>query len=219
MKSKIKNLLCVMLMAKTTMCVASYSYSDPVINAPAIYDMPVIQKTGVYLKGFGGANLLHNPNWHHTKYRTNTGYVIGGTVGLNFSPLSIEGEFSYRNNTINHLRIDAFNVDMKGTIEQWCGFGNVLLKLPLSQSLVPYAGAGAGYRHTKPGVNFDESSDLSFENFIKTANEWGVYQVIGGFNLALSPSVGMQLEYRYVDGCSATHCSNHTIALGASILF
>jgi opacity protein-like surface antigen len=208
MKSMIRNLLCAILIAKTAMCMASYSYSDPVTNDP-----------GIYLKGFGGANFLHNPNWHHTKYRTNAGYVVGGAVGCNFFPLSIEGEFSYRNNTINHLFVDALNINVKGNIEQWCGFGNALVKFPLSGSFVPYAGIGAGYRHTKPGVNFDESSDISIQNFIKTANEWGVYQLIGGFNFAISPSVGMQLEYRYVDGWSATHCSNHTIALGAAVQF
>ena len=171
------------------------------------------------MKGFGGLNIAHELKWNHTKYKSNYGYAVGATLGYQFNVVSLEGEFSYRRNTVNELKVDALNIDISGHIEQLCGFGNLMFNIPVTQYVIPYVGVGAGYRHFNPGVNFDESSDTSLRNFIDTADEWGVLQAIGGFNFALNPLVNMQIEYRYVDGWSNARCANQTVDLGVVIRF
>jgi len=197
---------------------SQYGMADDVCRpCPSKYTM---EWNGIYLKGFGGFNAAVRPNWNGTKYRTNSGgYVVGGALGTNFSMLNIEGEFSYRNNQINRLRIDALDIDVSGQIEQWCGFGNALVDIPLCNSIKPYVGAGLGYRHLKPGVNFDESSDRSFDHFIETRDQWGVYQVIAGCKILPLRHFNVLAEYRYMNGWSNQRCSNHSACLAASMCF
>ena len=217
MKSLILTILSAVFIAGTGTCVAAYHTVEPVYlnSREPVY----LNSHGIYVKGFGGVNLLHNPKWHHAKYRTNTGFVAGAALGYHFRPLKVEGEFSYRRNDVNRLTIEALNIDASGHIEQWCGLGNVLLEVPLGSCFAPYIGVGAGYRHSKPGVNFDERSDISVQSFIDSADEWGVYQAIAGFNFAVSNCIRVAVDYRYLDGWSRTDCQNHTVALNATFQF
>ncbi|HEY4831383.1 MAG TPA: outer membrane beta-barrel protein [Waddliaceae bacterium] len=210
MKSILITLLCVLLIASGGTCVAFCS------DTGSAY---LNNRAGVYLKGFGGLNLAHEPRWDHAKYRTSTGYVVGTALGYAFSLVSVEGEFSYRHNSIDRFTVDALDIHVDGDLEQWCGLGNVLLGIPITNCFAPYVGVGAGYRHSKPGVNFDESSDISFKTLVESSNEWGVYQAIGGLNFTLSRFVNLQLEYRYLDGFTDVRCSNHTVDLSAVIQF
>lgn len=211
MKSILMTLLCALVIASAGTCDAAPS------NAVSFFYRN--DDTGIYLKGFGGANLTRHLRWDHTQYDTSTGYAVGGALGYKLSLLSVEGEFSYRHNSVDQLVIDTSNIQASGDIEQWCGFGNVLLDFPMSCCFAPYVGVGAGYRHIKPGVNIDESSVISFASLVKSAKEWGVYQVIGGLNFVVSQPLNLQLEYRYVDGWSGINCSNHTVDLSARIQF
>ena len=97
MKSLRLTILSAVLIAGTGTCVAAYHTVEPVYLNP---------DGGIYVKGFGGVNLLHNPKWHHTKYRTNTGFVAGAALGYHFCPLRVEG-VSYRRNDVNRLTIEA----------------------------------------------------------------------------------------------------------------
>lgn len=174
---------------------------------------------GIYIRGFGGLNSAQRPKWNGAKYSTSNGYVVGAALGYQLTCLALEGEFSYRHNTVNQLKVDLLDINISGDVQQFCGFGNLLVNIPIVYCLAPYAGAGVGYRHIKPGVNFDEGSDTSFRNFVDSADEWGVYQLIGGLHFAASRLMGLQLEYRYVDGWSNTRCRNHTVDLGISVHF
>jgi opacity protein-like surface antigen len=205
-------MLLALLIAKTGTC-------D--VRNPASMMSPVDlnSKNGIYLTGFGGLNFLHKPIWKHTTYCTSSGYIVGGAIGYQFCPFRIEGEFSYRNNTVNRLVIDALDIDVSGDIEQLCGFANAYLDIPVSTYFKPYVGLGFGYRHTNPGINYDQRSDISLDSFIKSVDDWGVYQAIGGLNFVLARCVDVQLEYRYMDGLSKNDCRNHTVDLGAKVHF
>lgn len=210
MKSFIlKMTLCIALLAQAAICNADSARDTVYLNS----------NPRIYVRGFGGLNLLHHTNWHHAKYRTNAGYVVGTAVGCRLRPLRIEGEFSYRSNDVSRLTIEALNVDVTGHLQQWCGFGNVLFEVPLKCCCLPYIGVGAGYRHIKPGVNFDERSDTSFQNFIDSANEWGIYQAMAGVNFTVSDMVNMQLGYCYVNGWTHDKCASHTLAVSAILQF
>lgn len=207
MKKLILLLLCAVLVAQCETCFAYYGNNE---CEPC---------SGVYLKGFGGLNMAQESRWSHVKYRTNTGFVLGGALGYKFDIFCLEGEFAYRHNTVDRLRIEDLNIHVTGDIEQWCGFGNALVNIPLHCALAPYVGVGFGYRHAKPGVNFDDSDDTSFRSFIDSVNEWGVYQAIAGLKLAVSRTANLRLEYRYVDGWSNINCSNHSADLCVGVLF
>ena len=174
---------------------------------------------GIYLKGFGGPNWAQTPTLNHAEYNTHLGYVLGGALGFHFDILSLEGECSYRRNSVNRLEVDALDIHVTGDIEQWCGFGNVLACIPLTKCFAPYVGAGLGYRHIKPGVNFDESTDTSFQNFIDSRDEWGVYQVIAGVNCLVYRCLSLQADYHYMDGWSNAKCRNHSACIAATFGF
>ena len=221
MQMKLKTLICALLIG---IGIHSFAYSNTAMwsnDLSAVYKDVRCEHwyNGVYIKGFGGVNFARQPKWNHAQYRTGYGYTLGGALGCQLKLVSLEGEFSYRSNTVDHLKVDLLDIHVKGDIEQLCGFGNVLLNIPINNCFNPYAGIGVGYRHIKPGVNFDESSDTSLRKFVDSANDWGVYQLIGGFNFDLSRVVSIQLEYRYMDGWSNAKCSNHTADLGAVIHF
>jgi opacity protein-like surface antigen len=222
MKMTLRTLLCALLIITGGVCAYSEVSACPnssfALFKGARVEFPNCYN-GIYLKGFGGLNLTREPRVHHTKYRTSYGYAIGGALGYQFDLLSVEGEFSYRHNTVDRLKVDLLDIHVTGDIEQLCGFGNILLNIPLTHCCAPYLGGGFGYRHFKPGVNFDEGSDTSLRNFVDTVNEWGVYQLIGGLNCAVSRLVSVQLEYRYLNGWSNAKCSNHTVDLGATLHF
>lgn len=171
------------------------------------------------MKGFGGLNLVHDTHWHHAKYRTSVGYVVGAALGYKFGLVSVEGEFSYRHNHVDRLVVDALDLHVTGNIQQWCGFGNVFVDFPVTFCFAPYIGAGGGYRHAKPGINFDEASNPTVKGFIDSADQWGVYQVMAGLGFAVSRNASLQLEYRYMDGWSNLRCSNHTVDLSANFRF
>lgn len=218
MKMNLKTLLlCALLIVTGGVCFAS-EVSVNQGNSFVRFGNPTCND-GAYLRGFGGLNIAREPKWNHTKYKTSHGYVVGAALGYQFTFVSVEGEFSYRHNTVDRLKVNALDIDASGDVEQLCGFGNILFNVPITQCFTPYAGIGAGYRHINPGVNFDESSDTSIRNFIDTADEWGVYQLIGGLNFAVCQMINLQVEYRYVDGWSNTKCSNHSVDLGAAFRF
>jgi opacity protein-like surface antigen len=203
-------LLSAILLVKTETCSAvDFSKDSVYLNSCP----------GIYVRGFGGVNLIDHPRWHHTKWHTNVGYVVGGALGCQFKPLRIEGEFAYRCNDVNRVVIDALKIEVSGHVKQWCGFGNIFFEIPVTNFCLPYIGAGAGYRHTKPGVNFDERSDISFQNFIDSVDEWGVYQGIAGIKFATPSGFSMQIEYHYVDGWGHEKTRNHTVDLSAMLQF
>lgn len=175
--------------------------------------------SGFYVKGFGGMNWAQTPTIRHTKYHTNEGYVLGAALGYHFCFFSLEGEFTYRHNTITRLTIPLFDIDASGDLRQYCGFVNGIFDIPVTLCFRPYIGGGIGYRHIKPGVNFDERSDVSVQDFIDSRDDWGVYQALAGFCVNVIPCIGLQLDYRYVDGWANHRCRNHSLCLGAKIGF
>lgn len=227
MKSIIMILLSALAIGQGGTCFALYDNTRPMYdNAEPMYygnarPIYVNNNTGIYLKGFGGLNLAVKPHWRHAKWDASAGYVAGGAVGCHIGFLSVEGEFSYRHNSINHLVVNGTPIlaSRSGNLDQWCGFGNILFDVPITHWFAPHIGAGVGYRHTKPGFNFDESSDRSFQNFANSANEWGVYQVIAGLNFTTCNLVKLGLDYRYMDGWSSNRCSNHSVNLNAILQF
>lgn len=205
MKAIMMMLVCSILIVRSGTCYASCN--------TAICD------PGIYLKGFGGLNVAHESRWRHANYRTSAGYAVGAALGYKFSLLSIEGEFSYRHNCIDRFDMEALDIHVRGELRQWCGLGNIILSVPVSYRLAPYIGIGAGYRHTKPGLDFDEEPGISLHDFVESAHEWGVYQAIAGLNLIASRFVHLQMEYRHLNGWSNVRCSNNTLDLSMVIRF
>lgn len=218
MKMTFKTLICALLFVTGGTC---FAYNEAVSypnNSFVGVEYPTCHQGG-YIKGFGGLNLARRPKWKHAQYKTCYGYVVGAALGYQFDIVSLEGEFSYRRNNVDQLKIDALSIDASGHIEQFCGMGNVLVNFPVTYCFVPYVGVGAGYRHFKPGVNFDERSDPTLRDFINSADEWGVFQLIGGFNFGVCQLVNLHLEYRYVDGWANAKCANHTVDVAAVLHF
>lgn len=210
MKSFLMLVFCALMITQVGIC-----------NEICYKTMPdcINDQTGVYIKGFGGLNMAQTPTLGNAKYRTSAGYLAGAALGYKFGIVSAEGEFSYRRNSVDRLSVEAVNLHVSGDLEQYCGFGNVLVHIPITSNFQPYVGAGVGYRHFTPGVNFDDDADPTLQKFIDSRDEWGVFQGIAGLGYHVSSNISLQLDYRYVDGWSNTKCRNHSVALAANFGF
>lgn len=167
----------------------------------------------LYIKGFSGLNATNGLKWDDGHYDCRAGIIAGGSIGYKFNLILLEGEFSYRNNSIDHITTDNIGFDLSGDLKQYCGFGNLLFNIPVTFRFSPYVGVGYGYRHLT--VNFKETFDAPPAR-INSIKESGAYQVIGGLDFVLYKRVSLQLEYRYLDSFRTT-CCNHNVDVGLTV--
>jgi len=109
------------------------------------------------------------------------GFGFLAAIGNNFDGLRAEAEFAYRTNDLDEVS----NVSVNGDISSMAVMGNLLVDLPLSESVRPFLGAGIGLANVEIDSN-GSSDDTVF-----------AYQAIAGIGFPLTHVTTLDFQYRY----------------------
>jgi opacity protein-like surface antigen len=111
------------------------------------------------------------------------GFGFIAAVGNNFEGLRGEVEIAYRTNDVDKISLGGFSESVSGDISSLAFMGNLLVDLPLSESVRPFLGAGLGL------ANVDADGDEDDTVF--------AYQAIAGVGFPLTYVTTLDLQYRY----------------------
>lgn len=167
---------------------------------------------GAYVGGIAGVNLLY-PD-HHVK--THPGFNLGAFAGYKFvsceNPclnLRLEGEISYRRNTLKSFRLPTTSYKVHGFTDSMTLMANAFYDFETNTRWTPYVGIGIGYIHDRIHTK------CKLEG--KTVGRWGkgsedgfASQYIGGVAYRICDGMDLGLEYRYL--LAREHCNEHTVA-------
>lgn len=173
--------------------------------------------TNWYLRGLVGYNHLSIPSVPEASVEAGGGCVIGGAFGYRFSrTVRIEGELSYRNNSLDTLIIKGdgahINVGLDGEISSFTYMTNFFFDLPLNWPIIPYIGAGfGGYREWGNG-NIPILNGTPNEVRLKIRGGGVAYQVIAGLNVLHYERLDGGIEYHYLNSLTNQDGdSNHSV--------
>lgn len=171
--------------------------------------------TNFYLDGFFGINFVSSPTRYGARIDLHPGYVVGGTVGYQFSNyFSVEGEVAYRSNEFEQLVIDWVQVCATGENTKVTAMVNGLFEFPLIEDVFfPYCGLGIGKYWDKDDLGIDlRIQQGRVDCKLPPVNNSGLaYQGIIGLTLIVSEKIESAFEYRYLNGVDTT--GNHTFDL------
>lgn len=186
-------------------------------NATRAADIePVAQPPGWYVSLFGGVSWLDDvktdyeydgyAGTYHVDFNTDTGFIVGGAVGTHImDDLRVELEVAYSENDADRLHYNSatgsnYKGDASGRFDILTFMANVWYDIPVSETVTPYIGGGAGiaivdanpgYKHQPLYDPVFDSSEAAFAFQVGAGIKWQVAQ-----NIALD--VGYRL--RGIDG-------------------
>lgn len=119
--------------------------------------MTSLKADNFYVGGFAGANWIQDYTKNYD-FSYKVGYTYGGAFGYRWacSGWRVEGEFTYRKNTIKHMSIRHLNLEFSnhGHQSYWSGMGNIIYDFCLPQTwITPFIGVGAGWYEQKINVS------------------------------------------------------------------
>jgi opacity protein-like surface antigen len=203
------------IMKKTLLLLISLFASSHIFSTPFSF-------SNFYIDGFAGVNFINSRTDDNIHERYNVGYAVGGALGYSFSRhFRVEGEISYRRNTIDEFESDYY-LSASGHIEKLAFMGNVLLDIPLCKAcLIPYLGIGLGGSWDKTRFTFEPICTYGdciyvFNSLSGTSWEF-VCQGIAGLTFAVREKVCAAMEYRYLGGPYLI--GDHTLALNLKCYF
>ena len=157
-----------------------------------------------YVSVFAGASFLNDVNTiYNTNYapnstpysvKTNTGYLLGGAIGVKWNAmLRSEIELSHSSWRARSESCSFYGIlPASGPISATYLLGNIWLDIPTQSAFTPYVGGGLGVGWA--------SADVSF-NGKKYGYGYGgsalAYQLGAGVKYALSDRVDIDLGYRF----------------------
>src|SRR5262245_15115590 len=126
-----------------------------------------------------------------TEFDFDTGWAFVATAGYSFGSWRVEGEFGSRSNDIHTIRIGTplvSTVRVGNDLQQTTLMANALYDIQLSDRFNISIGAGIG----ADLINFDDRVAI-------VDSEWSfAYQGIVGLSYAVSRSMDVTLNYRYL---------------------
>lgn len=192
---------------------------------------------GWYVSGEGGGVWVNE--WDHLRTRItrcgpeitqatasfSTGWAALGAIGYGLHNWRVEAEGGYRSNDLDSYVKHGWTInDASGKLTQATAMLNVIYDVPLSEMISFSLGAGAGGDFTSTEI------DLPWSSF--SHDQWNfAYQGIAGVNYALSSSLGVFLDYRYMNARGGNFEANpvllidgenlqkHTATLGVRYAF
>jgi opacity protein-like surface antigen len=167
---------------------------------------------GWYFSAFGGANWLDKTSFDigvPVRNSYDTGYVVGGAVGYDFGQamgpmgMRIEGEVSYRNNSVKSHVVDGVRVsgsDAFGETSALAGMANILFDLNTGMPFSIYGGGGIGAAN----VEFDGHGVTGNGVVMDDDQTVFAWQAIAGMGYEITPNMVLDLQYRYFNASSVS---------------
>ncbi|WP_137388154.1 outer membrane protein [Rhodoligotrophos defluvii] len=164
---------------------------------------PVIEPSGLYLRGQLGWSFLHE-----RLFKSDDAFAVGVGLGYQFSEyvrFDITGDYSgaYK----GHLRHEIIPRERRALTEDlnvWTVLGNAYFEVPVFDFAAPYVGIGVGY-----GWLDYRSNRAGF-----------AVAAYAGFNFAMTEMMSLDLGYRYRDiMVSGPDFADHSILAGFRVGF
>lgn len=145
--------------------------------------------SGPYLKADGGYSASDSSRFGDSP-------VFGGGLGWRFTPwLRADATFDYRSDGTDHIAGDA-------RFRNWSAMlnGYIDLNLPFIRPLIPYIGAGAGIDQNKVGGSTVNVAGTGVAHFTGTSKDQFAWQAMAGLSWYLTPTLAVDVGYRYFYG-------------------
>lgn len=145
------------------------------------------------------------------KAEWSAGYGAIGALGYSFgaTPLRLEGELGYRRNnldSVSGLAPAALNGSGSGHVSAYTGMLNLLWDIMPAQRFTPYVGAGMGVA----SLHFDNLRGANGGSITDDSDAAFAYQGIIGASYAITPTILLNLDYRYLGTTDAKGLSGPT---------
>lgn len=129
-----------------------------------------------------------DPSGSGGKLTYDGGAGIAGSLGYRFGIFRTELEAAFRSNTTDELRQPGGpTLSVDGTVASAAIMANVFVDFPLTRTVRPYLGGGAGFaRVAIDGDDFEDDSDGVF-----------AHQAAAGLSVRLTPLISLFGGYRY----------------------
>lgn len=169
---------------------------------------------GSYLSGFIGVTVPRDSIVLTDNFVTNNSFTdrvefypginLGLTGGYDFGYLRMEGELSYKYTEIKDVIDQADNFSFRnvnGNLGALAMLFNTFVDLHNSSPLTPYFGGGIGfatlYLSDTSGTDTRGGAPGRTLLYVDDNDSVFAYQVGGGVEIALNPSLSLDLGYRY----------------------
>ncbi|HEX6102089.1 MAG TPA: porin family protein, partial [Alphaproteobacteria bacterium] len=176
------------------------------------------QAEGIYVGAFGGLTIPEHSDGtfdvlgvsEDVEIESHPGWAAGAAVGYGFDfGLRAEGEIAYRSNELNRFNVVGNGLNFSGDATALSAMGNVWYEFPLSDTLRPFLGGGAGMAQ----ISLEDAELLGVQ--VVDDSDWVfAYQLGAGLGYRLSPGLDLTAEYRYF-GAEEANFELETAAGGA----
>ena len=164
---------------------------SPPAPSPAI-DYGPASDTGFYFSGFGGVNIIDDfeaPSLGLIA-DVDTGYAVGGALGLDMGLFRLEVEGTYRDNDVDSVRFNGIDFQADGDLTAWSAMTNFIIDIPVTNQLSAYLGGGIGASGVEADFGYGQSTidddDVVF-----------AWQLLAGVSYAFTERTEAYVEYRY----------------------
>ena len=129
-----------------------------------------------------------------------SGFAAGARIGYEQGPWRFEEEYVYRRNGLNGISVAGIDVPgASGNRQAHAFMTNLLYEFDVGWPVKPHIGAGVGAVYL-----IDQAAAPGFGRFFD-GSDWQLgYQAIGGVRYNVTPSLAVDLDYRYFATTKAT---------------
>lgn len=200
----------------STIVLAAFAIGGPAFSADLPVKAPALVHTkaltpacGPYLAAFGGWNSVNSMSeslgingTDPREIQFNNGYVVGGAVGTcvpGWNWLRIEGELSYRRNSVKNVTVGGEgSIARSGHISALAVMANAWADFPVTSNVTVHAGGGIGAAHLNLNTNIcgpgcNPPSALTVDG----SDSVFAFQLGAGAAWHVMPSLAFTVDYRY----------------------
>jgi len=183
-------------------------------------------RVGPYVSGFIGMTIPADADagFFNEEIEFDPGLNVGGTAGMDFGAVRVEGEISYKEadvDTITDRGTGQTFRGIEGGLEATAFMVNLFVDLHSPGPITPYFGGGVGFAALHQSEIYDD-----FGTFYIADDEMVfAYQAGAGLEVALNRQVSLDLGYRYFRTSEATFADtemefeSHNATVGLRLKF
>ncbi len=127
------------------------------------------------------------------------GFNAGARLGFAAGPWRVEEEFRYQTNEAQWMINQGLRAGARHDYVASALLSNVIYDFPVLWFVSPHIGAGIG------PVNLDATLSSGTLGLVTTGSDWVLgYQAIGGLSYPITPTLSVELDYRYLGTTTPT---------------